>query len=138
MNKMTNLYGAKAEIYISFQGDLAELSKKLEEKLHIEMSVEYDKYPPYEKVADAEVLGFEIYMEYKENNKFPEFNYVFVMETTTTFGKALFDKVYDLSIWLAQLIAIYDLKTLAIEGDYAAIFYRDMKTLKIVEEVIAL
>ncbi len=97
------IYGAKASVYIKYEKDIYSLGEKLEKEfLFSKFCYENDEYPPYEVLASAGLLGFEIWLQ--KADKHQKYNYILEMQTTHSHDEIFNNKIHDLSQWLARYL----------------------------------
>jgi hypothetical protein len=102
MNENYSVFGAKAEVYLSFGGGLHELADKLSKGLvHVPFEVQSREIEPYDMIGSCEALGFEMWLECVDAE--PGL-YRFRMETEQCLKESLIDNMHDLSLWLAHYI----------------------------------
>lgn len=105
-NDSLNVYGVKAVVYLAYERDqINNLSKKLSNELctgdfRIETNQEY----PYELTGMCETLGFEIWLN--ESDLIIDYNYELRLQTSMSINEEFYDKMYDISLWLARYISL--------------------------------
>ena len=100
MNK--EVFGAKAKIYIEYDGELAELGKILSKKLQIpEFWIKNDTKPPYAPIAMTEAFGFESWLNRTPDEKW---NYEFEISTMHSLMETGTENMHDISEWLKRYI----------------------------------
>ena len=105
MSGLDKIYGAKARLFLSYSGTIEGLAEELRESLELkEFRVEFDKYPPHEKVGASETLGFEMWLE--QSNLLPNFPYIFEVSTQMVSNEVFDGRLHDLSLWLGKFVAI--------------------------------
>ena len=128
-----SIYGASAKVYITYEFTLSDLVQKIAKGLGINtFRVDNEINEPYESVAYAEVMGFEIELKEIVNNKnWPGYNFIMSFVTTDSFEEIANNRMYDLSYWMARYISLEcDTTTLAenIDKKTALSFSRDSVT----------
>jgi|GEM_PF-1815949 len=107
MNKNPHfkLHGAKAAIYIRFNGDLPALAVKISTALKVgDFDVGPREIPPHDLMASGECLGWELWLEHRQVGI--PFQYSFRMETEHSLEESFNDDMYDLSPWFARYISL--------------------------------
>ena len=100
MNK--EVFGAKAKIYIEYDGELEELGKVLSKGLQIpEFWIKNATDPPHSPTVMSEAFGFESWLN-KTNNE--NWNYEFEISTMHSLMETGTDNMHDLSEWLKRYV----------------------------------
>lgn len=109
-NEMT-VFGGKACIAIQYEGPLEHLASTIAKKLNLkEFYIDTDIEPPHQRIAMAESMGWEMWLE--ENSNVSTYNYRLSMSTENSLKEVGEGKMFDLSPWLARLISsLCDVKT---------------------------
>jgi len=95
------MQGAKANIYLEYDGNLEDLANKISNDLNIPaFRFDSDQDYPHEIYAMSECLGFEMWLCH--SNKKTGCNYEFTIETMHSLNEAVNDKMANLSPWLAR------------------------------------
>lgn len=103
-SKNLPLTGARAKIFIKFNGGLKSLAKKISEDLHLpEFNLKSDMDPPHTISAMCECLGFEtwLYTTKKIGNYCFEFSSIMCKKV-----KIDNDHMNDISEWFARIVAL--------------------------------
>ena len=96
-------FGAKALVYLKYDGALEELAKLLSRKLEIQQfDLETDIDPPHELFAWTGALGFTVWLHY--SSFIEDFNYEFQIQTDMDHEDRREAELFDLSPWLAKKI----------------------------------
>ena len=117
---MDKVYGAYAKVYIKYEGNLHEIGSHLEKCLEMQaFRFENREDEPYDLLGYAEMLGFEVQLQFlKANNKWPRYEYLFEAITTDSFDEIHRKQMHDISHWMARYIALMcKVITLAVNGD---------------------
>lgn len=102
---MIELHGAFAKVFLSFDGDIIELSKVLGKGLMLQdFTIEHDEYPPHELIVSHEILGFELWLTGADGSNL--YNFILQLQTELCESEVVHDKMYDLSLWLARFISV--------------------------------
>lgn len=101
MNK--EIFGAKAKVYIKFDGDLIELGEKLSSGLQLpEFYVKTDMDFPHKRLAMTEAFGIESTLT--EVTLKGKWTHIFEFSTMHSLTESANDNMHDLSNWLARYI----------------------------------
>jgi hypothetical protein len=105
---MDEIYGAYFKVHLQYKGTLENLGTKLTDSSDLpEFRYEKLEDEPYDDVAYAEVLGFEIQLEeLKNNTKWPDYQYLLEGITTDTFLEQFEGRMFNISHWMARYIAL--------------------------------
>lgn len=111
------VYGAKAAIYISFEGDLPSLASKLSAALLVsDFDVGPREIPPHDIMASGEYLGWELWLEQRQQEM--PFQYSLRMQTEHSLAESFNDDMHDLSPWFARYVSLVcNVETLAAGTD---------------------
>lgn len=102
---MKELYGARARVFLNFDGDIIALSKVLGKGLMLQdFTIEHDEYPPYKLIVSHEILGFEFWLRGSDDSTLH--NFILQLETELCESEIVHDRMYDLSLWLARFISV--------------------------------
>ncbi|MDM3871233.1 hypothetical protein QSV34_07675 [Porticoccus sp. W117] len=114
------IYGAKALVYLKYEGDIATLARKLGSGLLIpEFCIEERECPPHDLLATCEVFGLEAWLE--SSVEIDGFAYSFKVETEHSLEESFNDRMHDLSLWLARFIfSICEVETFVPNSDGCA------------------
>ena len=97
------IFGARAQIYMKYNGKMNELANVISNGLLLpEFILEKSEYPPYNLSGSCEVMGFELWLEMSDISEFP---YFLKLETELCTKEIFDDKMYDLSLWLARYVS---------------------------------
>ncbi|WP_419905902.1 hypothetical protein [Kiloniella sp.] len=100
---INEIYGAKALVYLKYDGDIEALVEKLSKSLSIpDFWIDTREESPHELIGLCENFGFEGWLETSE--KVEGFAYSFKMETEDSFDEIHTGKMHDLSLWFARFI----------------------------------
>ena len=96
------LFGAQASVYIKTPLEIEAVALILADNFQLEdFEVVSSEWPPYEKIASFEVMGFEGDLEnYDENG----YQFHFSLTTEHSFQEIFDGNMHDLSPWLARFI----------------------------------
>jgi len=98
------IYGAKAYVAIQFVGTFDQLATKLADALNLkEITIETNEEPPHQRIASAETMGWELWLEEDTNN--PLHNFRLRIETEHAMKESFLGRMHDLSPWYARLVA---------------------------------
>lgn len=105
MNKEnTNLFGAKALVYLKYDGEMEELAKVLSDKMEIpEIYFDTDMNPPHEVFGIGGALGFQFWLH--KSTEFEDFNFEVQIETSMDVRDRFDNEMFDLSPWFAKQIS---------------------------------
>lgn len=103
------VFGAKAKVYIKFDGNLLALGKVISKGLQIpDFWIKDDTELPYSSTAMSEAFGFESWLKKVDDDSW---DYKFEMSTMHSTGEMFSGDMYDLSEWLRRYLEdICDLK----------------------------
>ncbi|MGH9824633.1 MAG: hypothetical protein ACREDR_15455 [Blastocatellia bacterium] len=106
----SEVFGAFASIHIRYEGDIRDLAKRLAAVLNLgTLTVEPDEYPPHQDIGSAEALGWELWLQPASDARGC---FILWLETEDALDEVFYGRLYDLSPWLARLIAaLCDLET---------------------------
>lgn len=112
MNKDIPVFGARAEVYLKYDGELTALADNLSANLvHVPFDIETRESPPYDVVGSCEALGFELWLEQVDRDEPRKYRLRF--ETEHCVEESFNDQMHDLSLWLARYISsICDVDTI--------------------------
>jgi hypothetical protein len=100
----SEIFGARAIVYLNYQGELTELANILVKGLMLPgFDIQPSEDPPYEVYGSCEVLGFEVWLQ--KSNKIEGYPYSIEIETEHSLDEIFYGKLYDLSPWLARYIS---------------------------------
>ena len=100
----SDFFGAKATVYLQFEGKLENLATLLSEKLFLpEFWYKNDQDPPHDVCALTETLGFETWL--RESSDVEGYNFVFIIETDMDVEDSFKYELFDLSPWFAKEIS---------------------------------
>lgn len=103
---MPQMYGAKAAIRIRFESDMKTLASKLSTGLSIhEFRLEPREDAPYDIVGSNEALGFEMWLEEK-NDSSGQFRFSLTLSSQDTFLETAQGRMHDLSVWFAKITSL--------------------------------
>lgn len=110
-------FGAKASIYIKYNGDIASLTNKIGKVFVIkDFSTEVSEWPPHNTVSSFEECGWEGWVEASEKHE--GYHYIFTMETWSSHEEIMDNRMHDLSYWLAKVVSsLCNLETLVAEKE---------------------
>jgi len=98
------LFGAKASVYLKYDGEISELAKILSDKLELpEIYLDTDMDSPHEVFGMTETLGFELWL-YK-SKPVNDFNFLIKIETHLEVKDRFEYEMFDLSPWFAKEIS---------------------------------
>ncbi|MCG8310271.1 MAG: hypothetical protein MI975_22950 [Cytophagales bacterium] len=98
------VFGAKANVYLSFNGGIQDLAKTICKGLILPpFSFDTDEEPPHNLSGTCESLGFEIWLE--ESKEDSRFSYRLKVETELSIEESFNDHMHDLSAWFARYIS---------------------------------
>lgn len=101
MTSNKSVFGARAEVFLKFDGRLELLAGTLSEGLvHVPFNVGLREEPPYDSIASCEALGFEIWLEQSSVGVFR-----LRFETEHCLEESFHDQMHDLSLWLARYVS---------------------------------
>ncbi|PQO26550.1 hypothetical protein [Blastopirellula marina] len=111
-----SIFGGKACIAIRYEGTLDQLASTIEEALNLKaVTIETNEEPPHQRVASAESMGWEMWLE--ENSSVPPYNYRLRIETEHSLRESFEDRMFDLSPWFARLVtSLCDVKAYPVES----------------------
>ena len=121
MNRVSTIFGARAKIFLQYNGDMETLASMLSAKLSIpRFRVETDQDPPHELLGLCEALGYNIWLNY--TNEHLNFQFEARIETELKFEESFNDQFYDISLWFARHVStVCKLVSCTVEDD--KIFY---------------
>lgn len=100
---INEIFGAKALVYLKYDGDINSLADELSKGLVLpSFSLETKKDTPHDLFGSCEAFGFEGWLESSE--EISGFGYTFKIETEHSLEESFNDKMHDLSLWLARYI----------------------------------
>ncbi len=98
------MFGAFASIRIRYAGDIRSLSERLATALNVpSLKIQASEYPPYEDLASAETLGWEVWLESVRDDR--EW-FTLRIETEHAVDEVLHGRMRDLSPWFARFVAL--------------------------------
>jgi hypothetical protein len=98
------VFGAFASVRIRFDGNLRSLADQLSTALNIgNFNIEPSEYPPHNEIGSTEALGYELWLE-AVSDQAGTFN--LRLETEHAVEEVFHGRMYDLSPWLARLLAM--------------------------------
>ena len=102
MNK--KLFGAKAIVYLKYDGEITELETILSNKLEIpEIYIDTEMFPPHEAFGISGALGFQIWLN--KSTHIEDFNFEIQIETYMDVKEHFEYEMFDLSPWFAKEIS---------------------------------
>jgi len=107
------VYGARALVYLKYDGGIRSLADKLSTGLVIpDFCVETREEAPHDLVGSCEAFGLEAWLE--SSTEVTGFAFSFKMETEHSLEESFNDRMHDLSLWLARYIfSICEVETFA-------------------------
>ena len=101
---MLKFFGAKAQIFLKYNGDIKSLAEKITKHL-ILPEIYFDNYeePPYDIFGTGETLGFEYFLE--KCTDIMGFPFLFTIETEDSIKEMVSGQMHDLSPWLARFFS---------------------------------
>lgn len=100
----SKFFGAKATVFLKFDGNLEEIAKVLSDNLFLpEFWYKNDMDPPHNLCAMTETLGFEVWLQ--ASNDVENYNYIFEIETGMEIEDRMENEMFDLSPWFAKEIS---------------------------------
>jgi hypothetical protein len=108
---MSKVFGARAKVFMRYEGEMKELSKKLSKGLILpDFLIEFREEAPYDLTGSCEALGFELWLN--KTSEMDKYDFVLEMETELSYDELSLDQMHNLSLWLARFISrICDLET---------------------------
>jgi hypothetical protein len=104
MNNISNIFGARAKIFLQYDGDMETLANLLSTRLLIpKLNVETDQDPPHELSGLCEAFVFNIWLNNSE--EYPDFAFEVFIETKLKFEESFNDQVYNISPWFARHVS---------------------------------
>ncbi len=105
MNKKnTNLFGAKALVYLKYDGEMEELARLLSDKMEIpEIYFDTDMDSPHEVFGMGGALGFQFWLN--KSTEIEDFNFEVAIETSMEPRDRFDNELFDLSPWFAKEIS---------------------------------
>ena len=105
MKIQTESWGAKAQVYLKFDGGINELSTSMSKGLLItQWSFDNDSDPPYERFAMFEVLGFEITIRPSTLNE--KFRHEIEIITENCHDEIMRGRMHNISLWFGRYISL--------------------------------
>jgi hypothetical protein len=97
-------FGAKALVYLKYDGELEELAKLLSEKMEIpEIYMDSDTDSPHEVFGMGGALGFDLWLH--KSTQIEGFQSEFKIRTSMEHRDFMDNEMFDLSAWLAKEIS---------------------------------
>jgi hypothetical protein len=123
MNNSFKIFGAKAEVYLKYQGKMDDLANLISKGLILpKIKVEPQEYPPHEPIGMCEALGFEVWIE--KSTLISGFHYLIKIETELSLNELVNNQMFDLSPWLARYISkICDINSCIIDSKDQSYIY---------------
>ena len=105
------LFGARALVYLKFDGEMEELAKVLAEKMEIpEIYFDTHEEPPHDVFGLSEFAGFELWLN--KSTDIEGFNFEIEIETSMAHRDRMDNVMFDLSPWFAKEISRrYEIET---------------------------
>ena len=98
------LFGARALVYLKYDGEMEELAKVLSDKMEIpEIYFDTDMDPPHEVFGMGGALGFQLWLH--ESTDIEGFNFEIAIETSMDVRDHFDYEMFDLSPWFAKEIS---------------------------------
>ena len=98
-------WGAKAKVYLKYDGDIKALAEIISKGLLLpEFTIDTDMDPPHDTFAYCEALGFEI--DIYQSKDFSDFGYYIIIATENCHDEIMNDRMHDISIWLEKFISL--------------------------------
>jgi hypothetical protein len=99
----THVHGAFASVTIRYEGSLRSLADRLSKILILHnLTVQPDEYPPYDDIASAETLAWELWLN---PSSIETGVYDLLLETTDCILETHHNRLHDLSPWLARFLS---------------------------------
>lgn len=135
MENLNKIHGAKAKVFIQYEGSLQEMGLQIEQGLQIPaLRYENMEDEPYNLVGYAEILGFEVeLMESQHKDKWSDYHFILTATTSDSFQEIFYDRMFDISLWMARYISLVcELSTLAenLDKQTGQTFYLNPTTFK--------
>ena len=100
----TTYFGAKALVYLKYDGEISKLAKILSDEFQLpEIYFDTDEAPPHEVFGMCETLDFELWLN--KSNLFEDFNFEIQIETSMDVREGFETELFDLSPWFAKEIS---------------------------------
>lgn len=97
------LFGAKASVYLKYDGEISALAKILSDGLELpEFDIDTDMFPPHEIFGMTETLGFELWLN--KSTFVKDFDYIIKIETYMDIKDDFEYEKFNLSPWFAKEI----------------------------------
>ncbi len=104
MNSKTEIFGAKAFVYLKYDGKLRELADIISTGLMLPAFwFDTDQDPPHEETAMCECLGCELWL--KQSDAIQGYTFSIQLETSHCLNESFSNQMHDLSPWLARYIS---------------------------------
>ena len=98
------LFGARALVYLKYDGEIEELAKVLSDKMEIPgIYFDTNEEPPHELIGMSEFLSIELWLN--KSDSVEGFNFEIEIETFTKVEDRSKYERFDLSPWLAKEIS---------------------------------
>jgi hypothetical protein len=125
MDRISNIFGARAKIFLQYDGNIETLASLLSTKLSIpQFRIETDQDPPHELSGLCEALGYEIWLNYAK--EYPNFQFEVIIETELKFEESFNAQVYNISLWFARHVsAVCKLMSCAVDVDDKILYFKD-------------
>lgn len=98
------VFGAKAIVYLKYNGDLKSLAEIISQGMLLPpFYFKSDTFPPHEVAGSCETMGFQVWLE-KSNDK-EGYQFLFQFETQLSLKETIDNRVHNLSFWAARFIS---------------------------------
>jgi len=112
---MSKIFGAKAKVFMTYKGEMHELSKIISKGLILpDFIVGFREDPPYDLTGSCEALGFQLWLN--KSDLVSGYDFVLEMETELSNDELSIGQMHDLSLWLGRYVyRICDIDTCVVD-----------------------